>query len=324
MLRSSSFTATLLAATFLMGSGFVAAKILIAGGIPPLVLVGWRFLVAALATLPLIAWFSESTRAALLPKGIGLRELRLLALIGGFQTAGVMCFLFYAMRFVSASTAAILLFTNPLWVALLGRVLLDEALHGAKLIALVTGVAGVALALGSAADPASVHAQIVGELDGLAAALCWAIATIITKKAKLPMSPWALSFWQMLIGACCVLGIAYTCGLHWPASTTAEQWGWFLYLSIPASTVSFGLWSVALSRGGATRTSSYLFLAPMFAVLSSFAILHTALSWMQATGGALVGLSIWLINRDGSCRPSPGSFDRPVAERVTRGYREAP
>jgi len=298
MQRQMSWVVTLLAATFLMGSGFVAGKILITAGFPPMLLVGWRFLVAALATLPLVAICEQRVTAALVPEHLRLRDAALVVVIGLFQTAGVMCLLFYAMRFVSAPIAAILLFTNPIWVALLGRLFLGESLHRARIIALTLGVAGVALAIGAAPETQSTDGQIAGELIGLASALCWAASTIINKRAGLRMCTWALNFWQMLIGSCVVLAIAYSSGQHWPATTTLQQWGWFFYLSIPASAGSFGLWFVALSKGSATRTSSYLFLAPLFAAVSSFCILHTSLSWLQALGGLLVGLAIWIVNRD--------------------------
>src|SRR3546814_15515475 len=58
------FFITLIASTFLMGSSFVAGKILIQQGFPTMMLVGWRFLVAALATLPLVLLDKGSLRQA--------------------------------------------------------------------------------------------------------------------------------------------------------------------------------------------------------------------------------------------------------------------
>src|SRR3546814_101026 len=127
------FFITLIASTFLMGSSFVAGKILIQQGFPTMMLVGWRFLVAALATLPLVLLDKGSLRQALFPRRVGLRDLSLVILIGLVQTAAVMGLLFWAMQFVSASTAAILLFTNPIWVAVLGRFFLGEKLHRGSL-----------------------------------------------------------------------------------------------------------------------------------------------------------------------------------------------
>ena len=108
----------------------------------------------------------------------------------------------------------------------------------------------------------------------------------------------------MLIGGLALLGVAYATGESWPAGLTLAGWGWFLWLAIPASTGSFGLWFVALRTGGATRTSGYLFLTPLFTALLSVPILGAGLSGRQAAGGALVGLGLWLVNREPSARHS--------------------
>jgi drug/metabolite transporter (DMT)-like permease len=290
------FFLILIASTFLMGSSFVAGKILLSAGIPAMLLVGWRFFAAALATLPLVRLDHRSLAAALVPKGTTLRDAALVILIGVLQTSAVMGLLFVAMHSISASTAAILLFTNPIWVAVLGRMFLGESLHGGRVAGLALGIAGVALAIGISGH--AQHGASAGELIGVASALCWAAATIVNKRANLRFGAWALSFWQMLTGALVILAIAYAGGEHWPAGTTALQWGWFAWLAIPASTGSFGLWFVALKRGGATRTSGYLFLAPLFTVVLSYAVLGTALSWRQAAGGVLIGVALWLVNRE--------------------------
>ncbi|MDM2972137.1 MULTISPECIES: DMT family transporter [Enterobacterales] len=292
------FFITLVASTFLMGSSFVAGKILLQQGFTPMILIGWRFFIAALATIPLILVGERKFVAALLPAKAGFRDFILVILIGLLQTAAVMGLLFWAMQFISASTAAILLFTNPIWVAVLGRIFLGESLHRARILGLLLGVAGVALAIGIKPSMFSGGTTLTGEIIGIVSALCWAAATLINKRAALPFGTWALSFWQMLIGAVAVLIIAYINGEHWPVVVTHEQWGWFLWLAIPASTGSFGLWFVALRKGGATRTSGFLFLAPLFTVILAYFILNASISWMQAIGGILIGLALWLVNRE--------------------------
>lgn len=292
------FYISIVVSTFLMGSSFIAGKILLQQGFSPMILVGWRFFVAALATLPLVFLHSRQLVAALFPPQAGLRDASLVILIGLLQTAAVMGLLFWAMQHVSASTAAILLFTNPIWVVLFGRVFHGEPLRSARLAGLLLGFAGVALALGISPAAFSHETSVTGEIIGLASALCWAIATLVNKRAALPFNSWALSFWQMMIGALAILILAYGNGLRRPDSVTAVQWGWFLWLAIPASTGSFGLWFVALSKGGAARASGFLFLAPLFTVVLAYFILDSSVSWTQAAGGLLICLALWLINRD--------------------------
>lgn len=300
--RQTSFIVALIASTFLMGSSFIAGKVLMSDGFSPMILVGWRFIVAALATLPLVFFESRDFKEALLPRGFRIRDCIIVALIGLTQTGAVMGLLFTAMKSISASTAAILLFTNPIWVAILGRLFLAEPLSRNRIAGLLIGLIGVVFAIGLRANVGPGDGTAIGKLIGLLSAFCWASATITHKRTKLPIGSWALTFWQMLIGAMALLGVAYAGGERWPQSTTLLQWGWFLWLAIPASTGSFGLWFVALSQGGATRASAYLFLAPLFTVILSFVVLDTSLTWIQAMGGVFIGAALWLINREGPRR----------------------
>jgi len=287
----ASYYATLIVATFLMASGFIAGKLLLNFGFTALLLVGWRFLVAAFSLLPLALLSPEP----LFPKLTPLQKLTVV-FIGLLQTAGTLGLTFLSLRYVSAATSGILLFTNPIWVALLAPWALGESLTTMRVLGLICGISGVALALGSAAFSASDN-FLQGDVTGLAGAFCWSLSTIVNKRARLPIGTWALSFWQMLIGALVFLALAYGQGEHWPDGVGLPQWGWFLWLAIPGSAGSFGLWFLALRKGGATRSSGYLFLAPLFTVLLSDLILKTSLTWQQAAGGVLIGLSLWFVNQ---------------------------
>ena len=297
------YVAILLGSTLLMGSSFVAGKILLGAGVPALLLVGYRFLVAALGTLGLVAWEGGLSRRGLLPGGMTRADQLKVVLIGLLQTSAVMGLLFLAMREIPAPMAAVLLFTNPIWVALLARLFLHEALPKRRAIGLCLGTLGVALALG--AGGAVSGGLWRGQLIGLASAFCWATATLVNKVANLKLGVWALSFWQMFIGSLALLAIATLNGERWPSGLTASHWGWFAWLALPASTGSFGLWFMALRRGGATRTSGYLFLAPLFAAVLSYWLLGASLSLQQALGGLAIALGIWLVNREAPAAKPP-------------------
>jgi drug/metabolite transporter (DMT)-like permease len=129
--------------------------------------------------------------------------------------------------------------------------------------------------------------------------------TLISKRAKLSVLPWALTFWQMLIGSLFILLLAYSLGERWTLDTSARQWLWFAWLAVPGSTGAFGLWFIALKSGGAVRTSSFLFLAPLFATLLSLAVFGTSVTVGQIFGGVLIAVALWLVNRMPSQRTNP-------------------
>lgn len=80
----------LLGATFLMGSSFVAGKVLLRT-VPPLALVGWRFLLAAVFTAALITLRpAQRLQVCNEFRAITVRDWAIITLIGGLQTTAVM------------------------------------------------------------------------------------------------------------------------------------------------------------------------------------------------------------------------------------------
>lgn len=304
----ATFIALVVLATLLMGSGFIPSKLLIQQGFPPLSLAGWRFVVAALAVLPLAVWQAGSLRAVMVPTGLRFADVRLVALLGLVQTALVMGLATVGMVTVPAQVAAILLFTNPIWVAVAGHALLGDRLPIAGMLGLGLGLVGIALAVGL--DPrVETSLDWAGAPLVLLGAMCWGAATLITKRARTALVPLALNFWQMMVGAMVLLAAGHFGGEHWPTQMTGLQWAEFLWLAIPASGGSFSLWYLVLARGDASRASSYLFLAPLFAVLLAVPFLGASLTWIQGIGGLLIGVGVWLINRRVAIA-GPMSLDR--------------
>lgn len=303
--RTWQYVAVLLVATFLMASSFVAGKILLRS-VPPFPLLGARFLLAAVATLPLAYFASRSRASSARSASLPTSATSLLAVlcIGLLQTAAVLGLTFLALRSISAGEASILLFTNPIWVAALAPLVLAERLSMARVAGLFLGIVGVALAMGAPHGLSGIQ----GDILVLLASLAWAVSTIITKRLHVTMNPWWLNFWQMLVGALILVGIAVLLRQSWPARLSISDWAWFVWLAIPGSTLSFGLWFTALRWGGAATTSSYLFLVPLFSVLLAFVILGEHITMVQIIGGVLVGAALYLVNnRRGSGNASIGT-----------------
>lgn len=202
--------------------------------------------------------------------------------------------LFLSMLTISASAAAVLLFTNPLWVAVLSPFVLKEKIRTPQYIGLFLGFVGVVLLIGFKADALEMR----GNLLGLGAALCWASATLFAKRSALKVPPFILSFGQMLVGGVVLVIFSLFSNERYAlTSATSRDWAWFAWLALPSSVGSFGLWYVALSRGGALKSSSFLFLTPLFTVITSVLVLKTSVSWQQFVGVVLVGAALYIVNR---------------------------
>lgn len=216
-----------------------------------------------------------------------------LAVIGLLQTAGVMSFLNLGLMSTTASMAAILMASNPLLVALLAGVLLSEQVTGRTWVGLGVSFVGVVICIGVTTIFSGSIGK--GELLVMLGSICWAFATLISKRFNLHLDTWVIAFWQMLFGSIVLAVIAMLRGnvLTFPASTTT--WLYFIWLAIPASTGAMGLWFAALHKGGAVHTSGYLFLAPLFASIISFFIHGEVLSWNEIAGGVLIAIGITIV-----------------------------
>lgn len=282
------FYAAIVGGTFFMGSSFIASKILLKT-VPPFSLVGMRFLVAAIATLPII-WLTKQNW-----RNVSKADWAKVAIIGLLQTAGTMGLLFLSMLYISASAAAVLLFTNPLWVAALSPILLKETITVKQITGLIAGMIGVALLIGFKPDAL----ELKGNLLGLSSALCWSSATIFAKKSRVNVPPFVLSGGQMFVGSLVLMAMIFVFNEKTPPSVYGDfsMWFWFLWLALPSSVGSFGLWYVALARGGALKASSFLFLTPLFTVILSVLILKTSVSMQQFLGAVLVCIALYVVNR---------------------------
>lgn len=270
--RSQSTALAISALT--LGLGFPAGKILLRT-IPPIALVAWRFIAAAIFMAAL---------AGIADRGRHRVPIGKVAAIGALQTAAVMGLLYTGMKDLSGGTSAILLFTNPIWVGALSPLLLKERLNATKVISLIFGFIGIVVLLGGISSKGSLAPVFMV----LGASLAWALSTIISKKLPRETSSWWVSTYQMGFGGLVLLLLSFLLHQSYPLHQSASAWFWMLVLTIPCTALGFGLWQFGLRHGDATRASTFLFLVPFFAVLLSTLILNEKVALYEAVGSLLI------------------------------------
>ncbi|GAB5054426.1 MULTISPECIES: EamA family transporter [Pediococcus] len=293
--NDSNFLIAIILTTIFMGSSFPTGKFLISlEHVPPFLMGGWRFLIAGF--LMLLWTLMTHGFKALIPESAGNKKkgFVLVAAIGLLQTTGTMGFLNLSMAAgVSSSMSSIILFTNPLWLAIMAHFLLNDKLNRWKVISLVLGISGVIICLGL--DSSGVG---IGLFFALLGSLCWSVNTVITKKVPFDKGPWLFTAWQLFLGGIFMLILAGFMHENYdPMNISAWGWIWFVWLIIPASVGSFGLWFYSLRQKGATTTSGYLFLVPLFSTIFSVLGLHDKFSIQLVVGGLLVVLSLFFLNK---------------------------
>jgi drug/metabolite transporter (DMT)-like permease len=279
--------ATTVLVTAVWGVAFVGLKEVVAHG-PPITLAGVRFVTGGALLVPL------ARRRALAPppperrlRALSWREVLLVALL---QTTLLYGLGFLGVQRTTAGASALLLNINPVMVALLAWPMLGEPLSGSSL-------AGIALALAGVAT-VSVRSGLGSPLGIallLGGALAWASASIVIKRMG-SVDLLRLSCLQMIAGGLPLLVLGILAEHRLPHPTAAAA-GWFVFLVIPATAVNFVLWFGLLERYSATAMTSWLFLIPVFGVLSGALVLHEPLTWRILAGALLVVAGVLLTQR---------------------------
>lgn len=282
MKKYSFFTLTILT-TVLMGSSFAIGKI----GLDyssPLLLAGLRFFLAG-CIMSVIVLVQKR------PHPSAIKDWGRVIIIGSLQTAGVMGCIFISLRTISASESSILTFMNPLLVIIFGTIFMGNRYKWYQWSGVILGFLGVGITLGGIND------FRIGLVFGAFAAIFWALSTLLVSRWGADFNTWVLSAYQMLFGGCILIILSLL--LEEPFFYINKHSLFILlWLSIMSSIVQFAVWYFLLQKGDPGKTSSYLFLAPFFGVLTGNVLLNEHISYSLIAGGTFILIGIYLVNNN--------------------------
>jgi len=250
---------------------------------PALTAAGARLTLAGVLLLAVLAASGNGLRP-----GAGVVAVLWLALM---QTT-----LFYGATFLGiesegAGIAAVLVNTDPLFVAVLGVLFLGDRLVPAQWIGLAVGFVGMAFVAWE--GPLWPPAIGLGALILLGGALAWSIGTVTAAKVMRGRGvPLAIAGWQMAAGGVLLIVIG-TIAEPPPSATGARELGLIVLLAALGSAVPLGLFYLALNRAPAAIVSAWFFLIPVIGVFSAWPILGeepTPSLWV-----GLVGICVGLL-----------------------------
>jgi drug/metabolite transporter (DMT)-like permease len=266
----------------------------------PVLFAAFRFDIAGLAVLGIALW----RRADLRPKGT--KQWVAIGIASVLNVGAYHAFLFWGQRFTSEAVASVLVGLNPLITTLLSRWLLsDERVGWGGLVGLALAFAGVAsLALlkgGSLLD-----AQGVGELAVIGAVASWSLGSILVRRQKHGMDVFAFTAWQMLVGAVLLhlssLGLEGTPRIAWDGEALLA----LLYLALVSSAFGFVVYFTVMERVGPIRSNLVSNIAPIFAALAGFVVLHDRVELRAFVAFALIVSGFFLVARPA---PAPRSVE---------------
>ncbi len=102
----------------------------------------------------------------------------------------------FAQLSAETSRVAIMVYTMPIWAAMLALPILGERLTPTRMVALGLCIAGMSILIA----PLAGLGIPTGIMLALAAAMSWAAGTVYLKWAKLDGDPMAITIWQLVFG----------------------------------------------------------------------------------------------------------------------------
>ena len=196
----------------------------------------------------------------------------------------------YGLMHLPVGRSVILAYTMPLWVVLLSRVFLNERLTRRRLAGVGLGMAAMALLIGS--ELAVLRAAPIGAALIVAAAVSWAVGTVLVKRYPTDLPTTAFTAWQVLIG-----GVPIAIGallledphwrqIPWPATFAV------CYNIVVAFVFCYWAWYKIVSRTSAGVSALGTLMIPVVGVFSSMLVLGERPSWQEYAALALVMTAI--------------------------------
>jgi drug/metabolite transporter, DME family len=193
---------------------------------------------------------------------IARRHVPAVAGFGVFGVAGLLACFSWAVEAGGAALAAVLLYTAPVWVALLSWTLLRERMTPAKLSALAIatiGVAGIATSGGG-----TVRVSGAGIAWGLSAGFAYALFYLFGKRFFGVYPTATLFLWALPAGALTMLPLVRF------APKGAVAWGGLAFIALVPTWLAYVCYAAGLRRVEATRASVVATVEPVVAAVGAY------------------------------------------------------
>jgi len=274
---------------------FTVSKYILDAGLRPLPYSSLRYTAAALVFIAITYPRERSLRIARpdLPI-VGLAILLLLTNQLSFV---------YALDLTTATTAALLFGTLPIFTALISRLVGIEALNRRFWIAASMSFAGVVLV--TAGSGKSVSANLWGDLLAVLGAATWGAYSVAIAPLMRRYSPFRLSAVFLASVSVALLVLAspklgdQSFDIGWAA------WIGFAFAVLGPLVLTNVLWFTAIDEVGPARASLFANLQPFLAAIIALFLLDEQLTKIQVAGGFAIAAGI-LLARDRRPPLGPG------------------
>ena len=263
----------------------------------------------ALGLVPILVVLLVQRRLRIPARG----DLPVVLSVGLGQMAAGIALMNLALPVVAAGRSSILVYTMPLWVALLQLGHLRSTGSRWQFLGLGAGLAGIGLLLNPESIDWESQGQLLGSAGLLFSAFLWAVTTMHLRAHRWVAQPLDLMPWQLLVALVplAIGAIALETGRsdHWETASVAA----LLYSGLLATALAY-LMSQHVSRSLSPLATTVGFLAvPVVGLLSSSILLGEPFTLLDVAGAVTTFAGISLVSLP-SGRPRPAEAAAVAAQ----------
>jgi drug/metabolite transporter (DMT)-like permease len=205
-----------------------------------------------------------------------------------------------------ATTTGWIIATTPIFMALLGLVILREHLMWYQIAGIILAAFGVLLVVtkGDLSSIAAGKFGTPGDILILISTLNWAIFSALSRSGLKKHPSTLMMFYVMSFGwlFTSILFFAGS-GMREIASIPWDGWVAITFLGIFCSGIAYIFWYDALKVLPVAQTGAFLYLEPIITVIVAAFILREAILLPTLMGGITILIGVWLVNRPSQSVP---------------------
>nr|AIF23316.1 Permeases of the drug/metabolite transporter family protein, permease component [uncultured marine group II/III euryarchaeote SAT1000_14_G12]AIF23658.1 Permeases of the drug/metabolite transporter family protein, permease component [uncultured marine group II/III euryarchaeote SAT1000_17_H07] len=260
-----------------------------------------RYLVVVIA---FVAWcwaYKNRNGPRMLPHDS--RSWRYTVWLGLLGTMAYQLLFMHGMKWTAAGDASLIIPVNPVFTVLLAAPMLGQKVTKRMAFGLLLGIVGVSVVVGwSPNTDIPFEHRLLGDAMIVLAALAWATNSNLTKIALEEDgigTTEELVIWYSIVGWIMLtpwmLAEIWDTGI--PNPNTAE-WGSIVYLGLFSTVLTYVWFARGIDRIGPTAAASYVFLVPIFGVLSGWALLDESIGASMLVGFVLIVMGVREVQRE--------------------------
>ncbi len=212
-----------------------------------------------------------------------------------------------------ATTTGWIVASIPVFMALLGWLVLKEKLLWLQVAGILLSAFGVLLVVtrGDLLLLASGKFGTMGDFLILVSAPNWAIFSVLSRRGLQKYPATLMMFYVMAFGwlFSSVLFFAQG-GLSQIGTIPWDGWAGIVFLGVFCSGLAYIFWYDALQALPVAQTGAFLYLEPVVTVIVAALILNEHLYFATLTGGMLILAGVWLVNRKKSVPEGKGIISK--------------